>query len=283
MSSRRNFTYVHFYDHRVAVRILVVAKNHRKLECLFLLPPRKRKTISTNNSLPSLNKAYKIVKATMTFLAGETKLESQIGFGSFEPFFNGLLGNGHENASPSVESENPLLMEQAANSKALESLQAEELAKMSAKEREQDYETIHGVDELIDETPEFVAEQLAEFDEALRSITNKLAYDQAERINKDYVKDEKFRLSFLRADLFNPRKAAHRLVRFMEGKLEFFGPHVLCRPIYMSDLDDDDMEYLKSGMFQVLSSRDRVGRTVVMHHLSESRPYKTPENLVSRM
>jgi hypothetical protein len=57
----------------------------------------------------------------------------------------------------------------------------------------------------------------------------KPAYEQAERMTKGYVTDSKFRLMFLRANRFDAEKAATRLVNFMEGKLEYFGPGALAR------------------------------------------------------
>ena len=39
-----------------------------------------------------------------------------------------------------------------------------------------------------------------------------------------YVKSYKFRLMFLRAELFEPKKAARRIISFLEEKLSLFGP-----------------------------------------------------------
>jgi hypothetical protein len=49
----------------------------------------------------------------------------------------------------------------------------------------------------------------------------------------------------------------------MEGKLEFFGPEVLARSIYLSDSDEDEFESLKSGFRQLLPSRHRAGRAIL--------------------
>jgi hypothetical protein len=166
------------------------------------------------------------------------------------------------------------------NSEDMEAFLVQELNAMSLQERESVYEEIHGVIEVPDETPEFVAECLQAFDEELRNIQHKPAYDLAERMNAAYVSDCTLRLSFLRADYFNAQKAAHRFVRFMDGKLEFFGPGVLARPIFVSDLDDDDMVCLKAGMFQLLPVRDRKGRAIVMHFKGPHRNWKRPENMV---
>jgi hypothetical protein len=165
-------------------------------------------------------------------------------------------------------------------SKDLESLLVQELNEMSLQERTLVYEEIHGVDDIVDETPEIVAECLQAFNEELRNIQHKPAYDLAERMNVAYVSDCTLRLSFLRADYFNAKKAARPFVRFMFGKLEFFGPSVLARPIFVSHLDDDDMVCLKAGMFQLLPVQDRKGRAILMHFSGPHRNWKQTENMV---
>ena len=46
------------------------------------------------------------------------------------------------------------------------------------------------------------------------------AYHQAKLLSNKYVSDCKFRLKFLRADSYDPRKAANCFVRHFETKLE---------------------------------------------------------------
>jgi hypothetical protein len=163
----------------------------------------------------------------------------------------------------------------------IDALLAKELNQLSVEEREQVYEEIHGVVQLKEETEDFLDEQLEALDRELREISSKPAYELAERSNKAYVLDRKFRLMFLRAEQFNAPKAASRLVRFMEEKLELFGKDLLARPVYYSDLDADDQECLKSGWLQCLPFRDRAGRPIVGDFASLStRCYKRIENMV---
>jgi hypothetical protein len=172
----------------------------------------------------------------------------------------------------------------AADRKIVDVLLAKEMNQMSLKERGQAYEDIHGVDEVIKETPEFLAERLQALDRELQLIPNKPAYDQAETICYEYVNDPKFRLMFLRADCFHPEKAAIRLVKFMEGKLKYFGPEALGRPIELSDLDANTQRYLKSGILQFLPSRDQAGRAVLCDFNSMyPRAYKVVRNTVRTM
>lgn len=101
-------------------------------------------------------------------------------------------------------------------------------------------------------------------DEELTAISIKVAYDIAEQRDRAYVTDPKFRLMFLRATLYHPRKAAARLVAFLEGKLKYFGEEALTRQIRLSDLDPDDQACLRAGILQVLPCRDRSNRPIIM-------------------
>jgi hypothetical protein len=143
----------------------------------------------------------------------------------------------------------------------VDSLLANELNSMSLNERGALYEQIHGVEAIVDETPDFCDEKLLIMDQALLDIPNKPAYDKA---SQDYVMGQNFCLSFLRADSFEPKRAAMRLVKFMDLNLEYFGPETLSRPVYLSDLDEETLKFLKAGPFQVLPERDRSGRAVFM-------------------
>jgi hypothetical protein len=157
---------------------------------------------------------------------------------------------------------------------------ARELNEMSLKEREFVYEEIHGVEEGTEEIPDFISEHLEALDVELRKISSKPAFDQADQ---NYVGSREFRLLFLRNDYYDGQKAAMQLVKFMEGMLEYFGPFLaLTRPVYMSDLDSDDLSTLKSGVMQVLPARDRTGRMVGCDFMTMMpKCYKRPENVVS--
>jgi hypothetical protein len=204
---------------------------------------------------------------------GESSLEANVG---------SISEIGHEDELSMVEpviSDDRNWVDKIDDSKQVEHLLTQELNQMSLKERELVYEEIHSVDKMIDEPTEFVTERLEALERELRMIPMKPAYDQAEQISKLYVTDRKLRLQFLRTEYFDARKAAHRLVSFMEGKLHFFGPEVLARSIYLSDLDDDDFESLKSGVLQIFPSRDRAGRAILFQDLRHN-IYRRPENMV---
>lgn len=155
------------------------------------------------------------------------------------------------------------------------------LSKLSLQDLEKAYEDIHGVDEVVTETPELIAERLAELDTTIQMIRHKEAYLEAEQISTDYIRSKKFRLMFLRAELFDVQKAAKRLVRFMEGKKRLFGTDCLARPIYLSDLDENDLHSLSCGGIQMLPNRDRAGRAVFVEAMrSHAESFKYADNMV---
>lgn len=142
---------------------------------------------------------------------------------------------------------------------------AKELNQLSLKEREELLYDIHGVLELPKEEPDFVANSLQDMDKEIcgYSHNDKSAYELAQAQNYEYISSVKIRLKFLRADNFNPRLAAQRLINFFARKLHLFGPEYLTRDIRLDDLSDDDKKSIESGLVQLLPLRDRAGRAVI--------------------
>ena len=148
----------------------------------------------------------------------------------------------------------------------VDALLSSELNSLSLQERGSIYEEIHGVDSEIEETPQLVAESLQLMGAALQLQVPALRdlYNQARQINPDYVDSHSFWLQFLRAEYFVAPKAALKLCRFLAGKVEYFGMDCLARPITLDDdFDPDDLEWLTSGITQLLPSRDRSGRIII--------------------
>jgi hypothetical protein len=144
---------------------------------------------------------------------------------------------------------------------------AEELNRLSLEEREAVLHDIHGVSEAIDEVPELVDRSLAEIDAYLEEEHSKgdaRGYNLAESISPEYLKQKKLRLMFLRADKFDARKAANKMVQFFDKKLELFGRTKLCKDIELSDMSSSDLECVENGALQLLPSRDRSGRSVLV-------------------
>jgi hypothetical protein len=161
----------------------------------------------------------------------------------------------------------------------VDSFLAKEFNTLSVQERSRTYEELHGVNDCVEESPILLHTSLRQLDEALTRITVKRAYDIAEHQNKDYVRDTNFRLMFLRADGFHPERAATRMVAFFEGKLQYFGESLLTKRIQFSDLDQDDQACLQAGHLQILPSRDRSGRAIMVAvDIFENKSYRTPTN-----
>jgi hypothetical protein len=146
-----------------------------------------------------------------------------------------------------------------------DALLAKEMAAMSVQEREQALNDIHGVSDVIHEEPSFVRAKMEEMEMELSKLTNKgkEAYMQAEAQNKECVTCEKFRLKFLRAEMFDARLAAGRMVGFFDEKKKLFGPDKLTKEIKLWDLDKDDQKFLERGIGQILPQRDRAGRRIM--------------------
>ena len=164
----------------------------------------------------------------------------------------------------------------------IDSLIAKEMNSLSIKEREKALEDVHGVAVVEEQTPEFVNSCLKELDEHLNAIKiNTDAYVQAEAMSSDYVSENNFRMMFLRADNYDSKEAAERMIRFFELKKYLFGVDKIVKDITLDDLNEDDMDSLKSGYAQVTPCKDMSGRTIVLL-LSKLRTgrYKVAENVV---
>jgi hypothetical protein len=141
---------------------------------------------------------------------------------------------------------------------------AKELNELSLAEREKAYYDLHGVAGVVEERPAFIAKCLADLESEICKLEDnrKKAYEMAKKADPDYICCRGFRLKFLRAECFMPKNAANRLVGFLEEKLKLFGPKPLARELLLSDLNQDDMVLLRSGLFSTVPLRDSAGRVV---------------------
>jgi hypothetical protein len=71
------------------------------------------------------------------------------------------------------------------------------------------------------------------------------------------VEQREFRLSFLRAERFDIKKAATRFIDYFEEKRRLFGVNNLTTKIKLKDLDSQTKDCLESGQIQLLPGRDR--------------------------
>lgn len=79
-----------------------------------------------------------------------------------------------------------------------------------------------------------------------------------------YAVSDRFRIKFLRADLFDVKKAAARYLKCIDFLVNYFGLVALERPLYLKDLDKNEQKLLKEGGFQLMPSRDRFGRRIIV-------------------
>jgi hypothetical protein len=140
---------------------------------------------------------------------------------------------------------------------------AKGMTELSIKERESVFHDLHGVAEIINEEPELIAKSLAELDVVIANTPNREAYEQAKRIDPQYVHSLEFRLMFLRSERFDVKHTASRLVRHFKTKLELFGPESLAREIRYEDLYEGAVQCLEAGNLQLLPLRDRTGRAIM--------------------
>jgi hypothetical protein len=160
-----------------------------------------------------------------------------------------------------------------------ETLIGKEMHRLSMEERDDVLHDIHGVADIVEETPELVENCLHRLDLELSSIPYKPAYEQALVMSPSFILDGRLCLMFLRAARFEPANAARRMVAFFEHKLNLFGPDKLTKQIRIDDLDDDTIACLETGYMQILPGRDRAGRAVLMA-LTKFRSFRSELSLV---
>eukprot|EP00980_Cylindrotheca_fusiformis_P015321 scaffold4282_cov112-Cylindrotheca_fusiformis.AAC.4 len=140
---------------------------------------------------------------------------------------------------------------------------AQAMLELSAEEREKALEEIHGVVEVDEEDPDFMASCLDELDNCLAATKSGTAYELAEQMNYDYVSNNRFRTMFLRSTRYEPRDAAEKLIGFLDYKKELFGVENLVHDITLDDLSPDDRALMEVGYVQFGKTHDRNGRPIL--------------------
>ena len=155
-------------------------------------------------------------------------------------------------------------------------MMAAELNSLTTAERASILEDVHGVGDTPPEesNPNLMQQKLMEMDATLRSIANKPAFDEAQHLcggkSTGLVNDPAFRIRFLRAARYDPRKAAIRMIRNLQVIRETFGLECLVRPIQLNDMILDrgnqgsDTFMFSGNFFQIMPFRDRLGRRIVV-------------------
>ena len=155
--------------------------------------------------------------------------------------------------------------------KRVDDILSKELMQMSFQQRSNIQEEVHGVRNAMDEafpveTPDLLTSSLMELHRHLAEIplSQKVAWSEAQSLPVTYIRDADFELRFLRCELFDSRKAAMRLVQFVDMVKDYFGPVALQRPPRLDDFDAEEIDVMKVGtLMQVLPFRDRSGRKIL--------------------
>ena len=151
---------------------------------------------------------------------------------------------------------------------------AKDLNRMTFQERNMVLDEVHGVPTLKDEMePSKLLESLEQMNLAIDSIQSKRAFTKAVTLGSQYVlQNRSLRIRFLRADEFDPAKAAQRFINYLDYYHELFGTIALMRPIYFDDLNKDEQNILRKGSIQLLPCRDRTDRRILMRIGPMGRP-----------
>jgi hypothetical protein len=179
--------------------------------------------------------------------------------------------------APGVEEEEASQRDHDATSTATVDLTealAQGISRLSVQEREEMMFAIHGVSGKIEETPELVESSLEQLEKCLVAA-NSETFNQARAENREYTDSVKFRLRFLRADKFDPEKAARRLISYLEYKCGLFGVHTLARDITLADFDPETRDCLDSGHHITTQLRDTAGRLVFVYNMANLKSYYT--------
>lgn len=141
--------------------------------------------------------------------------------------------------------------------KQAEDLIASEMNKLSMKEISKALDDVHCVCEDLNEDDEMVERLLADFDERIKAQCNP-TYELAASQDRTYVEDKAFRLKFLRANLYDVKRSIRNLMIFLQYKATYFGPDKVGRDIELSDLNQEDLDLLTSGLFHMHEESGRI-------------------------
>jgi len=140
-----------------------------------------------------------------------------------------------------------------------------ERAALTNKERLSACQDVHGTKRSIVESHVVVRRALANLKQELSLISeNRECFDMAEKKCPEYSNSTAFRLMFLRADHFDAKAAAERLMRYWTEKVDLFGNEKAFHPICVQDFDEEDQAALTGGGFKLLPDTDNTGRGIIV-------------------
>jgi hypothetical protein len=141
------------------------------------------------------------------------------------------------------------------------------------------HDDLYGGEVTIEETPDVLKNLLGNLHSQIDLYPGKRdILEKLKGFSPSPLDDEALMLRFVRAEQYDTRLAARRIVKHYEKKMELFGSEKLGANISLDDLDQDDMKTLLSGGFQFLPSLDKSGR-VIIYERFQNLKYEAPINL----
>lgn len=187
-------------------------------------------------------------------------------------------------SSTNIISNNPKLKTAVSFMSTLNKAWAKEMYNIDPKERDNVTNEIHGIqsdrDKMmkeIESSSEMIDVKVRSFRVFLKtnisepldnqnSIVPPVSKDPYQRglhvLGSRYIISNMFLLKFLRAAYYDFTNAALRYFRYLDLLYFFFGDVGLSRQISLTDLTKRELQYLKKGQMQLLSSRDKSGRRI---------------------
>jgi len=226
---------------------------------------RRRNSLGNSINEASVSASLKQISAKNHPMYG--KLGDIAGFSSFPGYSNKNKTNVRPNSVPSTYSGGffPFLSPTTAMAKSLLS----SASRSNTNEAQDDAAILKNKNAIAYE--QALAQCRGRRRERNNSLFRPNLYDDS--VDDDYgiddslyidVEQRKFRLSFLRAEHYDVKKAATRLIDYFEEKRRLFGVDNLTTKIPVQDLDAETKDCLESGHFQLLPGRDRAGRAVIV-------------------
>lgn len=148
-----------------------------------------------------------------------------------------------------------------------------------------DYQRSAGQDvvglKVPDEVEDVPSERIQQLEIEISKLdeTERQVFDLAMQLNETFTRS--MMMPFLRSVEGSAKRAAKRITRHFRRKLEIFGRGKLVKTIEISDLNDDDLEALYSGGFQVLPMKDRAGRPILFGRYTCMK-YRHTDNMVRK-
>eukprot|EP00536_Pseudo-nitzschia_multiseries_P002429 jgi/Psemu1/251623/estExt_Genewise1Plus.C_320072 len=162
--------------------------------------------------------------------------------------------------------------QQGASDDTIAELLSRSLLRLKLQDRNAIREELHGVRTLApEESPELIHDSLIQMNEQLDAILlasskegYQHAFEQARCLPDTFVNDREFRLKFLRCDLFDPARAADRMINYLDYLLYVFGQRALREPLKANFFVKEEAAALREGNIQLLPFRDQSGRRVLV-------------------